>query len=461
MEDDQAPARARPARLRRVPAWLGLILAFTLLRGMVWAFLIPPLDAPDEPSHLLAVAQMQAIRGLPVARLLDPNTVSDDSTPRSPALLTYLAQYRYTHFRALPYESTQPPLYYMLCAVVTAPFAADPRSLLYACRLVSALLGTLAVLAAARAAATLAPGRPAFARGVPLALALWPQFGFQTATVTNDIGLDLAGAGLAWAWAAAVRAPAERRWPLLLGLLTAAGVLTKLTMLATLPGSALVLLGRSWGHRLPAGRLRRYLGEAGAVGVPVALLVGPWVWRNWRVYGEPMGAAAMFSVIHGIYTTRLHVSPDTRFLVPPLDQFAWFSFSSFWAVFGWRGVFLPAPLYAVAALISGLAIAGAAAWTVRHRRGGPAARPAAGWALAAYALTAGAAVGAYILYTVTTDASFQGRYTFVALIPFCTIAVGGCLYATPRPAWNRVLARLALAGLLLIEGAAWLVIGRP
>ena len=460
MQRDSPLAGAPPGLARAAPFVVAALVAFTLARGLIWAYLVPALDAPDEPSHLIAIAQMRAIHGLPVAIILDPNTVSENSTPRPPALRDYLAGYGYTHFRALPYESTQPPLYYALCAALTAPLPDDPETLLYGCRFVSALLGALTVFAAARAAATLAPDRPVFALAVPLALALWPQFAFQTATVTNDIGLDLAGAALAWAWAAALRAPVAARWPVVLGLLTGLSLLTKLTLAAGLAATLVVLLGRAAmaGGRGPAAR--RFVIEGAVVGGLALALVGPWLWRNWRVYGEPTGAAQMFSVIHSIYTTRLHLPATTRFIAPPLGDFVWYSFTSFWSVFGWRGVFLPPPLYVVAAALTALGVVGAAAWLVRRARARRPLPAATGWTLAAYAVMALAAAASYGLYTLTTDASLQGRYMFAALVPFCVIGVGGALRASGRPAVDRPLAGAALAGLVVLQVAAWAVIGR-
>ncbi len=466
------------------------IVAFTLLRGAIWAAIIPPLDAPDEPSHLIAVAQIQAYRQLPVAVILDPNTVGADSTLRPAPVMAYLAAHNYTHFRALPYESTQPPLYAALCALLTLPLAdGDPATLLYGCRLVSVLLGALTVFAAARAAATLTPTAPAFALGVPLALALWPQFAFQTATVTNDIGLDLAGAGLAWAWAAALRAPAAPRRPWLLGLLTGLGLLTKLTVLATLPATALVLLGRAvltgrpsavGGQENDAGALAatpnqsaaislraerrpvravRLLREAVITGGVAAALVAPWLIRNQRVYGEPTGSAAMFRVIHSIYTTRLHLAAETRIIIPPLGDFLWYSFSSAWAVFGWRTRFLPEPFYWLAGALTLAGVSGAVIWAARclRRRLLTASQT---WILAVYALMALAALAGYIAYTLTTDGSLQGRYTFVALVPFAVIGVGGVLGGPDSPRARRLCAGAALGSLVALQIAAWWRIGQ-
>jgi 4-amino-4-deoxy-L-arabinose transferase-like glycosyltransferase len=448
------------ARAGRSAPWIvALLVAFTLVRGVIWAYAIPPLNAPDEPSHLIAVSQIRALRGLPVAILIDPNTLSENSSPRPPEVLAYLAQpqFHYTRFRALSYESTQPPLYHLLCAVLTRPLPADPETLLYGCRLVSALLGALAVFAVARAAATLAPHQLAFALGVPLALTLWPQFGFQTATLNNDIASTLAGAALAWAWAAAMRRPRAWAWTAALGALTGLGMLCKLTVAATLPGTALVVLGRARAGRDAARRLAVDAVLAGAVAVALVL---PWVARNLQVYGEPTGAAQMLSVIHSIYTTRLGVPAATRFIVPPLGDFVWYSFSSWWGVFGWRSVFLPWPLYGVAAGLTLLGAGGALTWLVRRVRARQPLPPAQGWPLAACAVTILAALANYILYTVSTDASLQGRYTFVALAAVCLVGVGGILHATRAPRLNARLAGIALAGMILLQLGAWFTIGQ-
>jgi 4-amino-4-deoxy-L-arabinose transferase-like glycosyltransferase len=444
---------------RSAPWIVALLVAFTLVRGVIWAYAIPPLNAPDEPSHLIAVSQIRTLRGLPVAILIDPNTLSENSSPRPPEVLAYLAQpqFHYTRFRALSYESTQPPLYHLLCAVLTRPLPADPETLLYGCRLVSALLGALAVFAVARAAATLAPNQPVFALGVPLALTLWPQFGFQTATLNNDIASTLAGAALTWAWAAAMRRPGDRLWTAGLGALTGLGMLCKLTVAATLPGTGLILLGRA-----RAGRdgVRRFALDAVLAGAVAAVPVLPWVWRNLQVYGEPTGAAQMLSVIHSIYTTRLGVPPETRFIMPPLGDFVWYSFSSWWGVFGWRSVFLPWPLYVVAAGLTLLGAGGATAWLVRRVRARLPLPPALGWPLAACTVTILAALANYILYTVSTDASLQGRYTFVALAAICLVGVGGILHATRAPRANTYLAGVALAGLIVLQIGAWFTIGQ-
>ena len=446
----------------RYQSWLlAAILVFTLLRGIAWVFIIIPLDAPDEPSHLMTVVQVRTYHTIPVAHLLSPNAVSADSTPRPQWLLDYFSQppRNFTRFRALPYEATQPPLYYLLCAALTLPLPDDPLTLLYACRLISVLLGTLTVFVAAKAAATLAPNDPGFTLGVPLALTLWPQFAFQTATVTNDVAINLVGAIIAWAWAAAMRQPQQRRWSPLLGAITAVGLLTKLTMVSTLPGTALVLLGRA---RTEPRSAIAWLRQTAVAAVIAAALIGPWVVRNLLTYSEPTGASPMVRVVHGIYLARLGLTNASPFIiVPPLGDAFGRSFASFWAVFGWLTLFLPTPLYIVAAIISGAAMAGAIVWVVRRWRSGVPLPTAQFWTLAAYAVTALAAVLSFVIYILTDDAAYQMRYTFVALVPFTVIGVGGLSHATSSATLNRLIVAAALIGLVTLQVGAWLTIGHP
>ncbi len=460
MSSTTLPAPPPATRFSRYQGGLLVaILAFTLLRGIAWAFIIAPLNAPDEPSHLLVIAQIRDYHALPVARLLTPSTVSPDSTPRPQWLLDYFVQppRHFINFRAMPYESTQPPLYYLLCAALTLPLPDDPATLLYACRLISVLLGTLTVLAAARAAATLAPHRPDFALAVPLALTLWPQFAFQTATVTNDVAVNLAGAGIAWAWAAAICQPGQRRWPLLLGAITALGLLSKLTMVVTLPGTVLLLWGRA--RRQPRV-VSHWLGETAVMAVTTLVLLGPWLWRNLQTYGELTGYAHQQAIQRGIYLNRLGLAnANPLIVVPPLGDAIGRTFASFWGVFGWLTLFLPTALYLAAAVLSIVAVGGGLAWLIRRWRNHLSLPAAQFWPLNAYAVTALAATASFISYILTTDAAYQARYTFVALVPFTVIGVGGIMHATPALTLNRLLTGAAFVTLLALQVAAWLLVG--
>src|SRR4051794_9958239 len=105
---------------------LGVLLLGTLLKGIIWSFVVPPFDAPDEPSHFNYVMQIRSQHSLPVVVMDAPTNLRiPPSTPVDAASASLFARYGYTGFEAMPYESTQPPLYYFVAALLTAPLPED------------------------------------------------------------------------------------------------------------------------------------------------------------------------------------------------------------------------------------------------------------------------------------------------------------------------------------------------
>src|ERR687885_246478 len=89
---------------------LPLLLLFTFLKGVFWATLIAPLDAPDELSHFNYVIQAREGYWLPVVDLVSPAGLrTPPSTPLNADVREYFARYDYKFFRSMPYESAQPP----------------------------------------------------------------------------------------------------------------------------------------------------------------------------------------------------------------------------------------------------------------------------------------------------------------------------------------------------------------
>ena len=51
---------------RRPPAPLVLLLAAALLIGLVWTFVVPPFQAPDEPAHVIRAHALDRLGNAPV-----------------------------------------------------------------------------------------------------------------------------------------------------------------------------------------------------------------------------------------------------------------------------------------------------------------------------------------------------------------------------------------------------------
>jgi hypothetical protein len=464
---DQISPGAPPSAATGPARWgLALLLVFTFAKGVLWAGLIAPLDAPDEPSHLNYIVQVRDGGLLPVVDLVSPaGLLTPPSTPLNQDARDFFALYNYKFFRSMPYESAQPPLYYWLAALWTRPIAisaATMPTLLAAARLLSVLLGTAAVLALWLACRWAWPMRGTLAWVAPLALTLSPQFTFTTATVSNDAGVLFWGALLLAVWAHGLKeankhGPASRvqiAHVALALLVTAAGVLTKLTFVATIPASLLWIywiFAAPEAAAAPGVRSRRWLVPAAGFLAGSGLLVLPWVLRNLRVYGEPTGARAVFDLIHRIYWDRMQFPAGQLFSQFPLRDFTLRSFRSFWALFGWASVWLADWVYWALAGFTVASLLGLLLRVFTYRRlpRTPLAR------LAALALISCLlAFANYVGYNSLVEFQPHMRYTFVALAPAVFLLALG-LTAGPWGKWRTPLAGTFLA---LLAVANWLSI---
>lgn len=270
-------------------AWRGALLAAFAALAALYAFVLPPFEAPDEASHFFVAATIARDRVLP------------EPAPGTGAQAQRL------------HEAFQPPLYYLAIATILAPFDLsqaeaytnrqnpdwyevpgvanlyfhndddDPRfvgvlAALRAARLFSIVLGGLAVAGAMATARALAPE----SAGLPLVagalLAFAPKFLNMSASVSNDIALTAAAI-----WAVAVMAsgsPNPRR-------AAAAGALIAVAAMCKVGGIALLVPAAVWLLSAPIARARN-----GSILIVVFLAVaGPWLARNQMLYGDPLGWA--------------------------------------------------------------------------------------------------------------------------------------------------------------------------
>jgi hypothetical protein len=196
------------------------------------------------------------------------------------------------------YERQQPPLFYLAAAPSARLLAgASLPAFLVGLRLFCVLLGSLVVPLTARLARLLLP-----ARGVFFALpvvALAPNTLFFLDRVTNDALAWPLLAATAGALVLAARRPGRPSGFVALGLLVAAGVWTKMTLLSTLPAALVaVLLARR-------RRDGRGLGRALAgVGLPALLCAPLLVWNaaasgDWSgvTYAVPGGRPGVLAAL--------------------------------------------------------------------------------------------------------------------------------------------------------------------
>jgi 4-amino-4-deoxy-L-arabinose transferase-like glycosyltransferase len=258
-----------------------LLVLFALLRSVVWASAQPGWFAPDEDYHWLYVEHLLIEKEIPD---LDQPFATQDlftavvtiqqgqygtgprrdypGTPHATVKRMKLLPSNREPTGERPREVLHPPLYH-LGAVLVDRAVTDRAAVtrLTAMRYWSALLGALGVWAAWLLAAQVLP-RVWQQFAAAALVATQPIVAFSASTMTNDV-LALLALTLVLAWCAnALRAPPRARDGLLLGALLAIAVLSKATLLATIPLAVLTLL-MSWrAFRLPWRLLARLAGLA-------------------------------------------------------------------------------------------------------------------------------------------------------------------------------------------------------
>ncbi len=407
-------------------ALLLLVVAFVLI-AFAFSLVVPPFETPDEPFHYAFARHLAQGNGLPVqsAEGSGPWAQEGSQAPLYYALAGLLTRpIPQEDFADLavrnPRANIGDPLYpgnknFMLYSGADRPLTGSNLAL-HVGRWLSLLLGVATVLC------TYALARLAFAadRVLPLLaaalVAAVPQFGFLSGSLTNDaLVTAVAAATLYWLARLLVKNAATPVRPaewLVLGLLLAAAALSKLQglglfLLAALAGLAMAFQRRDWG--LP---LRALL----PVALPPALLAGWWYVRNLRLYGDWTGLSHLLE-LNGRRAGEFDLADW------------WLEFRglrySFWGLFGWFNILLPAWVYAVLDVVSVLAFVGAllallVSWRTLRSPEQQAQRRvrllALGWALLSFGL---------LVYWTLQATGSQGRLLFPALSALALLFVLG------------------------------------
>jgi hypothetical protein len=234
----------RDRRLWRVG--LFALALFTLLRGVVWVVVNPPLNAGDEAGHLMYVMQVRNTGALPTFEFGPDCNPTTTSTPPDPATLQLVRDRGYAQvvsFTEMAYESFQSPLYYLICALFAIPLApTDALGVLYTARLVSVVLTVATVVLSAYALRELTT-KTWLALGGAAIIASIPSFGYLGSIVTNDNMLDVFAAAVAFVALRVMRRPSTTLVPgsLLLGALTGGAFLSKASGIGLAPVALLAI----------------------------------------------------------------------------------------------------------------------------------------------------------------------------------------------------------------------------
>ncbi|MDI7274346.1 MAG: DUF2142 domain-containing protein [Anaerolineae bacterium] len=425
---------------------LAAAIVVHVLLGAYYSVMIPAWEANDEIGHFYFVRHLATERRLPTPgdRLVEEN---DES--RQPPLYYLLAALPVAFVDVSdgvephlnPYMWWGPPLGGCNRVVHDCPCESWPYRgtmlALHIARLVSVLVGAVALLLTFWAARQAFPAQPWVRWGALIVLALWPQFRFATAIVNNDIMAAASGAAVTWLLLRCAMATAPRARDIAaLGGAVGIALLSKNSTLALLPVVALVF-ARSIAAAEPG--TRRALLPHMVGGITVGLVaVGWWYARN------VTGGTGMFG---GAYSLRAAVrllmqgltaqgAPGWELIPPTLST----GLFSLWAAFGWANVWLPAAIYRAAAAGGVLGLLGLLLWCLRRRQGSQA------LGAATLALVVASVIGTWLYFTVTRhQTTLPGRYLLPALPALSILLSLG---------WNTLLPRLCRAvGWSTIAGA--------
>jgi hypothetical protein len=420
--------------------WLsGLILLLYLLLAIGYGLVNPLFEAPDEHWHYFTTQYVAENGRLPY--------VADDYDE-------WLSQ-----------QAAQPPLYYLLGGLLIRPIdtssarqqvwlnpfaaigdASKTTNLnrmvhgpwedwpwqgyalaAHLLRFMSTFMGLGTLFFVAASARLLWPDRPQRALLAPALLAVWPQFLFIHASVSNDALITLlASAGLyqlLWLWQQQVSA----------GRLLALGVTIGLAALSKNAGallliySLLVLALLAWYK----GRFSLILQSIGYVLLPTLLLAGGLWWRNWLLYADPLATAPFIRIAGG----------DRGYTLWQVLAESGGLWQSLFAIFGWFNLRPPGWVHGVwlgLVVVALVYIMRRAYGVVRSQSTTQYARQITcfqavlltGWVLVVYS--------GLVAFMLRTEAA-QGRLLFPAILP---LALGLAYGLSHLPRWAAGLAPL-------------------
>lgn len=364
------------------------LVGVALLVNLLWAFLVPPWQAPDEWRHFEYVKLI-----LERGRLVSPG---DRSPEIWQEIIDSMIRHNYWQFgyAKYPFDPSNPPqsfeeivpayiahslyhppAYYAAAALFISPLSGSGvDQQLLAARVFSALLGALSVATAYGTARAIFPKKETLCRLTALIMALLPMHTCINASVNSDALAELMVSLLILQWVVILRRGLSPLLATGVVFATAIGFLTKRITVMSLPicavGLLLWLTGKPW-RSVSASKVA--VVGAGLILVIIGLLT----WRN-EICGFMPGACQFVLRYPRGY---LAIPEDIgAFLLNPKfykgsafrKYFRWTKilFESFWATFGWMNVRPDAYLYW---LLGGFTLAsafGLMRFLVRHARRG-------------------------------------------------------------------------------------------
>jgi len=436
------------------------ILTAHCLLAVLYGLVVPLGEAPDEVDHYAYVRYLLTERRLPEG----PTVTQGKHPPLYYILAATAAAWAEPGFEfvranpdfSLTAQDSSPNLL-IHTSLEGFPFRDGPL-VMHLARVLSAFLSTIGVWATYRTARLAVPTQHSFAIGVAGVVAFVPGVVFVNGSVNNDnLAAPLAALALLGS-ARVVREGISVRRGITLGTLLGLALLAKVGTLAVWPAAALALaaaIARSPRHGCasPGGGettafwkrlVMLWLGWSGlSFGLALAV-ASPWLARNWRLYGDPLGWALVRSTVD-----LREVPLGWRDLTGLLR--GWFT--TFWGRFGGAvHIYLPTPLYGVLGAITLLSALGLVLGLLRLREEARRARwrerQSTAVILAMLSLTLVATALSVVRYSLIGLGTDQARLLFPALSPIGVLFFLGLAQWMPIRRWKALAGGLAVGGLV-------------
>lgn len=453
--------------------WLVVVLAFVLLKQLMWLAALPLWQSPDEPAHFHYVQYLAETGRLPRFDRSRPTNVSSPEVAytETHALLNHAAFH--TDHRPVtgtasvapgearlrqppPLErlndgnstaAPYPPAYYGLAAAVYRLFGdSDILTRVFAVRSLSIafVLGT--VVLAWLLAGELWPG-PRIRAAFALVVGCQPMLAMMGVSVNNDAMLVMSGSALAWLLLRTWRVAPGVLSGVAMGLCLGVAWLTKPQGMVLAPFIPMITAMFTWQQGRPwLGWVRAMAGVA----IGTAMLAGPWLWHLQQTYGTFLPALGGLSPVP---MTTLPRYLAEHVLQPGLSRTHTVWVEQYWATFGWLDTRTSDLAYRIVEAFAWVGAFGA--WRAARQCPGRLRSVLAGCLL----LTAGFLVALYAAeYQVVRGTGIpmlQGRYLLPVLLPHMLMFFTGCLMLARQE--RRVLvAGILAAGFVSFQALALL-----
>ena len=440
--------------MRDKRSWPVLLLALTLARGLLYAAVTPPWQAPDENGHFEYAWLIAHLGRLP--------TREDVSPAFERELLGSLYEWHYGEFIGRPLPERMPDrvddlpsqifagrcrtvlmerfsLSYLWQALFLRPFRYQDLVIqLYAARFSSVLLNVAIVWLAWCIFSELLPQKPGLAAAMTAFVIFLPQHTFINASVGEGPLAELAACVVLYGWLRLFRRGVRAGDVVAVVGGTLVGVWTKKTAAFLLPFDLLALVFFLVA-RFRGVVQRRRLAYLALLGVVILVLGG-------IALQMPVGQSVRGVVQRWWSDPQLY--PENEWV--SLDQVLKGTFDSFWARFGWMAI-SPSPGWYT--LIYILTIGAVEGWVLPRSNL---------WSVSSQAkrllgmmlLLAFIVWLAFVIGTSTGMAFHQGRYLFPVTVPAAFFLVGGWARWTPER-WQRHFAPSVVILLAALDAAAF------